>query len=84
MISNYFNKQNNNTLVSTSRGDVYYSYQTQVAFRTPQTGLVVRENEWGPTTGKHLNSIDGGSKIAKHHRINGDTFMDQLQQSGLN
>ena len=38
--------------------DVYFSYKTPVAFRAPGFGLVVRENEWGPTTGKHLNAID--------------------------
>lgn len=42
--------------------DFYFSYQTCIAFRTPKTGLVVRENSWGPTTGKHLNWIDGGRK----------------------
>ena len=42
--------------------DYYFSYRTLVAFRRPSTGLVVRENVWGPTTGKHLNWIDGGRK----------------------
>lgn len=36
----------------------YFSYQTLVAFYTPSTGLVVRQNDWGPTTGKHLNAIE--------------------------
>lgn len=45
--------------------DCYFSYKTLVAFRHPDTGLVVRENSWGPTTGKHLNAIDGGDKKAR-------------------
>ena len=43
---------------------VWFSYSTTVAFHTPESGLVVRKNEWGPTTGKHLNMIEaqaGGS-----------------------
>jgi hypothetical protein len=41
--------------------DYYYSYKTLVAFRD-RHGLIVRENVWGRTTGKHLNWIDGGAK----------------------
>jgi hypothetical protein len=37
--------------------DLYFSYQTVVAFRSPEDGLVVSENVWTVTTGKHLNSI---------------------------
>lgn len=43
---------------------LWFSYRTVVAFSTPETGLVVRENDWKGTTGKHLNWIDGGNKIA--------------------
>ena len=59
--------------------DVYFSYKTPVAFRTPQTGLVVRENDWGPTTGKHLNWIDGGNKT---DRISGEEFVSLLEKIG--
>jgi hypothetical protein len=41
---------------------IWFSYKTPVAFYTPKTGRVVRQNSWGPTTGKHLNAIDGGDK----------------------
>lgn len=55
---------------------VWFSYKTPMAFRTTGGGLVVRENDWGPTTGKHLNAIDGGTKAT---RIPGDEFERQLQ-----
>jgi hypothetical protein len=42
--------------------DFYFSYRTLVAVYVPGKGRIVRENDWGPTTGKHLNWIDGGSK----------------------
>ena len=40
----------------------YFSYDTLVAFHHTNSGLVVRENIWGNTTGRHLNDIDGGAK----------------------
>jgi len=60
---------------------VYYSYRTPVAFRVAGH-LVVRENVWGPTTGKHLNAIDGGSKAAKKARVPGEAFELMLSKLG--
>ncbi len=56
---------------------IWFSYKTPVAFRTPTTGLVVRKNDWGATTGKHLNWIDGGGSN-KRNRISGAGFEQQL------
>jgi hypothetical protein len=56
--------------------DLYFSYDTVVAFRAPRMGLVVSENCWGPTTGKHLNWIDGGYKSTRLPR---DEFERQLK-----
>jgi len=58
---------------------VWFSYKTPVAFYTPKTGRVVRENEWGPTTGRHLNWIDGGDRES---RVDGDTF-EKLYQDAM-
>lgn len=41
---------------------VWFSYRTPVAFQVGTNPMVVRENSWGPTTGKHLNAIDGGNR----------------------
>lgn len=41
---------------------VWFSYKTPVAFQIGNSDIVVRENNWGPTTGKHLNAIDDGDK----------------------
>ena len=49
---------------------VWFSYQTPVAFQADGP-RIVRENEWGPTTGKHLNWIDGGEKS---RRVSGEEF----------
>jgi hypothetical protein len=50
---------------------LWFSYKTLVAFCTPDTGLVVSQNVWGRTTGKHLKWIDGGNKKS---RLNRDEF----------
>lgn len=55
---------------------VWYSYKTIVAFRDSFGKRYVRQNDWGPTTGKHLNAIDGGDKKA---RIPGDEFERKLR-----
>lgn len=52
---------------------LYFSYETLIAFYHVETGLVVRENDWGPTTGKHLNAIESD----KRFRIPGDAFERQ-------
>lgn len=39
--------------------DLYFSYETVVAFETTGLGLIVSENIWSPTTGKHINVIAG-------------------------
>lgn len=50
---------------------LFYSYDTIVAFNHPSTGMVVSENRWSVTTGRHLNWIDYG---AKGRRIHGYEF----------
>jgi len=53
------NSANPNTIMVIVGGiTVYYSYTTAVAFRKIGFPLVVSENCWGPTTGRHLNLID--------------------------
>jgi hypothetical protein len=54
---------------------VYFSYRTPVAFMYPGKGLTIRANEWGSTTGKHLNWIDPD----KSKRIPGPEFEEKLQ-----
>ncbi len=50
---------------------VWFSYKTPVAFQLAGESRVVRKNNWGPTTGKHLNWIDDGDK---KNRVDGQTF----------
>ena len=53
---------------------VWFSYATPVAIgyvrADGETVRIVRANEWGPTTGRHLNAIDNGNGS----RWNSDRF----------
>lgn len=54
---------------------LYYSYNTCIAYR--ENGeLVIRENEWSTTTGKHLNAICSDKSI----RIDGTEFETKLAE----
>lgn len=57
---------------------IWFSYRTPVAFAAPGHVRRVRQNVWGPTTGKHLNAIDGGDKA---NRIDGETFERLLAEA---
>jgi hypothetical protein len=53
---------------------VYFSYNTIIAFKTDNK-LIVCENVFSTTTGKHLNIIDGGQKES---RLKHDNFKNRL------
>ncbi len=79
-ISNYGQYSSGNygvhTKVVTIRGlTVYFSYNTPVAF-IGGNGLIIRENDWSTTTGRHLNWIDPD----KNKRIPGDKFEELLSK----
>ena len=54
----------------------YFSYETLIAFTDPNGKLVIRENDWGTTTGKHLNAIDSD----KNKRVTGTRFEQLYEQ----
>jgi hypothetical protein len=49
----------------------WWSYEVLVAFRVPEHPMVVHENIWTKTTGKHLNLIDGNRP---NERVDAETF----------
>ena len=71
------NGAKNYNMVEIGYLEIYFSYETCVGFRTSKTGLVVSENIWGSTTGKHLNWLDGGRKES---RVPIDEFEKQLKE----
>lgn len=74
--------ENNAKMVTIAGTRFYFSYETLVAVETNDE-LVVHENDWGSTTGKHLNSIDGGSKEAKAERISSSDFEQAVEDMHL-
>ena len=73
----------NFTVVEVGDVRVWFSYTTPIAFRKVGQPLVVRENTWGPTTGKHLNRVDGGSGEAKARRVSSEEFAAKWRELGL-
>lgn len=57
---------------------VWFSYETLVAFQMRGEPVVVRENTWGATTGKHLAQIDGGGIDSKKNRLPYDLFAEEF------
>lgn len=79
--SNYGNYSSSNYGAHCLRVDVgkltfYFSYETVIAFRSPETGLVITQNNWSTTTGKHLNWINEDKKI----RIPYEDFKKKLNE----
>jgi len=68
---------NNFTSVNINGVRVWFSYETAIGFAFAGN-IVVRQNVWGTTTGKHLNRIDGGDKTAKANRVGSDDFTEML------
>lgn len=66
--------ENNAKCVTIGELKLYFSYTTIIGFYHPSTGQVVRENEWGPTTGKHLNMIS-----EKQERVPVSEFQAKLR-----
>lgn len=62
--------------VELENATLWFSYQTLIAFSAG--GLtVVRRNDWGPTTGKHLNHVDHGLKDL---RLDAEAFQARYNQ----
>ena len=56
--------------------NLYYSYETIVAYSDVKDGLVCIENSWDTTTGKHLNWIEPNKKLRK----SGEEFDAMLKE----
>ena len=69
----------NFSIVTLGTRRVAFSYETPIGFKTMIPRLTnrwtTRVNDWGPTTGKHLNELDFGRKA---DRLDSDEFESQL------
>lgn len=51
-------RDGNSNAVSVGDLRLYFSYDTLIGYEDSVDGRVATRNYWGPTTGKHLNSLD--------------------------
>ncbi len=56
---------------------IVFSYRTPIAFHTYEGGWIYRENDWGPTTGRHL-TMAGSNR--KHERLPSGDFESALEE----
>lgn len=52
------NINRNSAVVFTENAVLHFSYETLISFKIGNNPLVISENCWSTTTGKHLNEID--------------------------
>lgn len=64
----------NFTQVTVGSLTIWFSYKTPIAFQEGWGSIVVRENDWNQTTGKHLNWVNAD----KSTRIDGREFEAEL------
>ena len=62
---------------------VYFSYQTPIAYSDSDEGLVIRQNDWGPTTGHHLTSINPDKGIRVPGSVFEAKYKAMLKRHGL-
>lgn len=55
---------------------VYFSYETPIAFNSNEKGLIVRQNDFSRTTGKHLNHLSEDKSL----RVTGEEFENLLRE----
>ena len=53
---------------------VWFSFKTPVSFRAPGTPTIVRQNDWGATTGKHLKCISVETSKTDTIQVSGEQF----------
>jgi hypothetical protein len=67
----------NTLLVRVGKIELYFSYETVIAFWLQGQGLTICENVWTRTTGKHLNWINPDKNI----RLPYDDFVIKLNNA---
>lgn len=71
-----FGRSNKAMVVTIGPLEVYFSYSTPIAFRDAGGNLVARVNEWGPSTGMHMNDLG----VDRKDRIPGEEFERRLTE----
>ena len=57
---------------------VYFSYETPIVFFEPDKTPLITKNQWGPTTGKHINYVKRLIAGQDHHDVDHEFLMNCL------
>jgi|TARA_A100001391_G_scaffold198640_1_gene180515 hypothetical protein len=68
---------------SIGNNEVFYSYNTTVAIKTP-VDTYVCENVWSVTTAKHLNRIEELTGSNRDYRMRYKDFINLLEKENIN
>jgi hypothetical protein len=78
-LESYTPRPNANAMrLTTSDLSVWFSYSTPIAFFHPDCGIVVRENVWGPTTGKHIGIVERSFGVDRSSRVESSRFVELM------
>jgi len=77
-IVNYTRRKTPAYCVTISTLDLYFSYKACIAFTDGHQPTRVSANLWGPTTGRHISDVPGGSD--KSSRLAREDFERELAE----
>jgi hypothetical protein len=76
-----YSRGQNARYVTIGNMQLFFSYRTVIAIKyMNKAGEYVqhgRVNEWGPTTGRHMNDVPGNHK---DDRLSGEDFINELEK----
>jgi hypothetical protein len=72
-----YSRGNNARYVQIGKLEFWFSYKTVIAYRLRGQNVRGRVNEWGTTTGRHMNDIPGNFK---QDRVTGAVFKSELKK----
>ena len=72
----------NFSIVTVHGIDLAFSYETNIGIRVGYERWALRVNEWGPTTGKHMNYLNE-NKSARLEGNEFEGFVDDMLEMSL-
>lgn len=79
----YPNRSTKSLTVTIGNLDLYFSYETLVAFSSDRVGFWISENVWSMTTGRHLNEIHPDHKIRSPNNLFENKVAEMLKAHNL-
>ena len=70
-------------IVTIGKLELYFSYETIIAFDSPIIGFWIIKNYWSKTTGRHLNEINPDHSVRSDHNLFEDRLNAALRAHNL-